>query len=407
VTFAGAVDLLRSPELARSDPQRLRTYLLVNSLAIWSSALALVVLRLTVLHSPVVLWDTAVIAGAGVLVLGAQWLAHRGRTAEAAAVVVVTNWIVALTLTWMTPFIAPVGLLALLVPLIIVADHMPVRPRSVIVAVTVPLSGVVVFVGETRRDTGAGAPDPPGLSEAVLVGVFVSVVVAVLVVGLRDYVRRLQGRTRELEESRARLAQAAVDARKAIERDLHDGAQQRLATLAVDLGRANRLCDAEPERAREIVHGLQSQLDEAIRELRDLAHGIYPTLLGERGLAGALTAAARRTALPCVVEVRGVGRYDPGVEAAVYFCCLEAMQNADRHSRGSLITVEAVDEGGVLRVSVSDDGVGFDPVAVGDAHGLTGMRDRVRAAGGELTITSSPAGGTRVEGTFGTPARAG
>ena len=199
----------------------------------------------------------------------------------------------------------------------------------------------------------------------LIVALFVPVLVTVLVAGLRDYVLRLGERTRELEESRARLAVAAIEARRSIERDLHDGAQQRLATIAVDLGRLTRLWDQDPAQARTIVGGLQGQLEAAIRELRDLAHGIYPPLLGERGLVGALPAAARRTILPCTVDVHSLGRHSPSVEAAVYFCCTEAIQNADRHSGGSLITVQASDDEGPgrgLRFSVSDDGHGFDPV---------------------------------------------
>jgi signal transduction histidine kinase len=193
-----------------------------------------------------------------------------------------------------------------------------------------------------------------------------------------------------------------VEARRSIERDLHDGAQQRLATIAVDLGRASRMFDKDPPQARAIVLSLQGQLEAAIRELRDLAHGIYPPLLGERGLVGALPAAGRRTTLPCTVDVRSLGRHSPSVEAAVYFCCTEAIHNADRHSWGSLITVRASDDGpgGGLRFSITDDGRGFDPEAVRSAHGLTGMRDRIRAAGGELQIISAPGEGTTVEGRF-------
>ena len=404
MTLATAVRFLRAPGLARSDPQRLRTYLLVNSVAIWSAAVMLVVLRLSVPESRTLLWDALAVIVAGLLVLVAQWHARHGRTAVAAVVVLGTTWAVVLALTWATPFLAPLGLLALLVPLAVVAEYVPTSARTVLVMLTVPLGGLVAFLGEYRRQA-VSVETSPGTSGAVLVGVLTALVVLVLVTGLGDLVRRLGRRTRELEESRARLAQAALEARRSIERDLHDGAQQRLATLAVDLGRANRLCDAEPDRARDIVHGLQDQLEDAIRELRDLAHGIYPPLLGERGLGGALPAAARRTALPCVVEVEGVGRYDHVVEAAAYFCCLEAMQNADRHSRGSLITVRATDDSRGLTFAVTDDGVGFDPATVGPAHGLTGMRDRVRAAGGELVVTSAPSEGTRVEGIFHPPGR--
>ena len=217
MSLTAAVRLLRAPELARSDPHRLRTYLLVNAVAVWTTAFTLVVLRLTVLDSPAIVWDAALVIGAGLLVLVAQLLAGRGRTTAAAVIVLGTNWVVAVALTWATPFIAPVGLLALLVPLVIVADHIPAAGRTWIVALTVPLSGVVAFLGEYRRQALSGGRSS-GTSGAVLVGVFTAVVVLVLVVGLRDYVRRLGRRTRELEESRARVAGAALEARRSIER---------------------------------------------------------------------------------------------------------------------------------------------------------------------------------------------
>ncbi len=398
------LELLKAPEMARSGPQRLRGYLLVTSAALWACAVALVLLGVTVLGSTDVLRDAVVVAVAGSVVLVGLWLAERGRTAGAAVLVLATNWVLALALTWDSPRVAPVGLLAVLVPLVIVAEYVPARVRSVVAGVTVPLAGAVVFLRRVAPCLGTGrlAADPGcGHGRG------------------RHRPRRRRPRRRasrprpaaraaqrrELEESRARVAGAALEARRSIERDLHDGAQQRLATMAVDLGRAHRLCDAEPDRARQIVHGLQGQLEEAIREPRDLAHGIYPPLLNERGLGGALPAAARRTALPCIVEVRGVRRYDRSVEAAVYFSCLEAMQNADRHSGGSLITVAVLDDGAALRFSVADDGVGFDRAETPGARGITNIRDRVRAAGGELTLTSTRGAGSTVAGVFHHPVR--
>ncbi|WP_377640083.1 sensor histidine kinase [Oryzobacter terrae] len=382
---------------------RLRSYLLVNGIAIWVSVLALVVLRVFVTgESTTILRTIQVLAAGGVLVAGAIALAARGRQALAAAIVVVATWVVAVSITWITPFVAPVGLLALLLPLVIVADHLPRRGRPVIIVVTTVLSGTVVAVGSLQQES-YGQTHVYSPVQALVLAMFVPLLVGVLVLGLRDYVQRLQDRTRELEESRSRLAQASVEARRGIERDLHDGAQQHLATLAVDIGRASRLWDKDPATAREVVGGLQGKLELAIRELRDLAHGIYPTALGEKGLPAALPAAARRTVLPCTVDARHVGRHAPAVEAAVYFCCLEAIQNADRHSGGTLITVRATDEDGPevgLRFSIVDDGRGFDPGSSRAAHGLTGMRDRIRAAGGELTVHSSPGVGTTVEGVF-------
>lgn len=385
-----------------SRERRLRTYLTVNLVAIWGSVVALVALRLVIGSSRTLLGDIVTLVCGGVLVLVAAWLASHDRAGAAAAVVIVANWGVALAITWVSPFVTPIGLLALLLPLVIVVDHLPRRAQSFAVGATIVLSGVLVAVGSSRYPVYEET-HPHTTLHVVIVGIFVPLLVAVLVMGLRDYVRRLGQRTRELEESRARLAVAAIEARRSIERDLHDGAQQRLATLAVDLGRATRLCEADPAAARTIVHGLQAQLEAAMRELRDLAHGIYPPLLGERGLVGALPAAARRTVLPCTVDVQGLGRHTPAVEAAVYFCCTEAIQNADRHSGGSLITVQASDDDGPgrgLRFSVTDDGAGFDPAAVRSHHGLTGMRDRIRAAGGELRVVSAPGRGTTVEGHF-------
>ena len=390
------------PGSGSTRDDRLRTYLAVNLVAIWASVAALVVIRFFVGESDTILGNLVALVSAGVLVLVAVALARRGRSATAAGVVIAADWTVALAITWVSPFIAPVGLLALLLPLVIVADHLPRRVRTAAVVATVALSGVLAAMGTERNaDYQAAHPDMP--QTVAIVGLFVPVLVGILVLGMSDYARRLGERTRELEESRARLAVAAIEARRSIERDLHDGAQQRLATIAVQLGRVTRLWDQDPDQARTIVHGLQGQLETAIRELRDLAHGIYPPLLGERGLVGALPAAARRTTLPCTVDVHSLGRHSPSVEAAVYFCCTEAIHNADRHSGGSIITVQASDDEGPgrgLRFSVTDDGHGFDPSAVRSAHGLTGMRDRIRAAGGELRIISSPGHGTTVEGHF-------
>ena len=381
---------------------RLRAYLRVNLVAIWSSAVVLVALRVAFGPSHTIMNSLYALVACGILLLAAEVLAGRDRNAAAASVTIVATWVVSFAITWVSPFLAPVGLLALLLPLVVVADHLGPRVRTATIVVAVALCGLLSAMGVARWPEYE-ATDPVTLHTVLIVGIFVPVLVSVLVAGLRDNVIRLSERTTELEESRARLAVAAVEARRSIERDLHDGAQQRLASIAVDLGRATRMFDQDPPQARRIVHGLQGQLEAAIRELRDLAHGIYPPLLGERGLVGALPAAARRTILPCTVDMHSLGRHSPLVEAAVYFCCTEAIHNADRHSGGSIITVQAADDEGPgrgLRFSVTDDGHGFDPAAVRSTHGLTGMRDRIRAAGGELRIVSAPGRGTTVEGYF-------
>ncbi|MBM6398771.1 sensor histidine kinase [Phycicoccus sonneratiae] len=404
MTRRGLSALLRVPQLTGSMHQRVRTYLVVNLVAIWVSVVALVVLNEQTGPSRSLVLDIVALVCAGSTYGTALFLARRDRLRPAAVLAVGGTWLVAFALAWATPFTTPVGLLILYVPALIITDAFPLRTRTALLATTVVLTGALVVVGESRRDSWAS--DHPDLPvPAVLVGVFTLVVAAVLVVGIRDSALRVARHRRDLEESRTRLAVASLDARRAIERDLHDGAQQRLTSLAVDIGRLTRSLDTDPARARDIAHGLQDQLEAAIRELRDLAHGIYPPVLAERGLAGALPAAARRTTLACVVDVDGLHhRYPSDVEAAVYFCCLEAMQNADRHSEGTLITVQVSDDARdgeqSLRFRVTDDGRGFDVEAHEDAHGLTGMRDRIQSAGGRLAVHSTPGEGTVVEGRF-------
>ena len=150
----------------------------------------------------------------------------------------------------------------------------------------------------------------------------------------------LQVRNRELVASRARIVAAADESRRRIERNLHDGAQQHLVAMAVKLGLARQLLDTDPATSTELVDELREDVQATLRELRELAHGIYPPLLRTRGLPEALVAAANRAVLPTSVEVDELPRFDPDVEAAVYFCCLEAIQNAGKHAGdGACVTV--------------------------------------------------------------------
>lgn len=397
--------VVRWPELEGSTVGRVRTYIVVNLVAIWTSVLVLGVLTRVWGPSRTLTGDIVALVLAGLAYGAAHLLVARSRLRAAVVVAVLATWLVAFSLAWTTPFTTPVSLLILHVPSLVLTDVFGVRTRTVLLGSTVVLTGVLVAVGEARR-TAWQDTHPPVPGAPLLVGFFTLLVAAVLVLGIRDAVLRLARHGREVQESRARLAAASLEARRSIERDLHDGAQQRLAALAVDIGRLTRALEAgEPSRATALAHGLQGQLEAAMREVRDLAHGIYPPALVDRGLGGALPAAARRTTLPCAVDVQGLGRHEPAVEAAVYFCCLEAMQNADRHSGGTLVTVlvRDTDDAGAetdLRFVVVDDGTGFDLRARADGHGLTGMRDRIRAAGGEVRVTSVVGVGTTVEGRF-------
>jgi len=203
----------------------------------------------------------------------------------------------------------------------------------------------------------------------------------------------------ELQASRARIVAAADAARRRIERNLHDGAQQRLVALAVKLRLASRLVDTDPGQTRGMLDELRDEVKDAVEELRSLAHGIYPPLLMDQGLAAALGSAAQRATIPTRVEAGSIGRYSSEMEAAAYFCCLEALQNAMKHAGpAATVIVRVWEEAGALRFSVSDDGAGFDPAAKGASSGFVNMRDRLGAIGGWLQVESSLGAGTSVLG---------
>lgn len=205
--------------------------------------------------------------------------------------------------------------------------------------------------------------------------------------------------TRELRRSRARIAAGAERERRRLERDLHDGAQQRLVALRIELELAEELVRRDPEGGAARLHELEQEVDDAIDELRALAHGVYPPLLADRGLADALRDATRRSPVRVEVVARGVGRHPAEIESAVYFCVLEACQNALKHADGvHRIGVELRQVPGQLRFSVRDDGAGFDGPAPAGGNGMANMRDRVAAVGGELELSSTRHVGTVLRG---------
>ncbi|MBW3618671.1 MAG: GAF domain-containing protein [Actinobacteria bacterium] len=201
----------------------------------------------------------------------------------------------------------------------------------------------------------------------------------------------------QLVESRQRVITAQDEVRRRLERNLHDGAQQQLVSLRVKLGLAQRMVQMGRD-VDDLLGQLADEAEEAVKTLRELAHGIYPPLLAERGLTTALGSRAERFHLPVVVESGELDRYGQDIEAAVYFCCLEALQNVAKYAEASLVRLELSDEGGFLRFAVVDDGAGFDTSDIGDGAGLQNMRDRLDALGGHVSIDSAPGRGTRVEG---------
>jgi signal transduction histidine kinase len=218
---------------------------------------------------------------------------------------------------------------------------------------------------------------------------------------LHASLEELRRQAEELRASRARVVAAADAERRRIERDLHDGAQQYLVGLEVNLRVVCGLVDSDSEKAKAILDELRATVQEAMQDFRDLAHGIYPPLLQDRGLSEALANAARRATIPTRIEAPAARRYDPEMEATVYFCCLEALQNAGKHAGpGARATIRLREEEDALLFEVADDGSGLDPARTSSGTGFTNMRDRLEALGGSLRIESTLSRGTRVFGTI-------
>ena len=203
---------------------------------------------------------------------------------------------------------------------------------------------------------------------------------------------------RELRRSRARIASSAERERRRIERDLHDGAQQRLVALRIELELAEDIVRQDAQRGANRLRELEYELDEALEALRSLAHGVYPPLLADRGLSDALRSVAMGSQIHVDLDAPRLGRYAPEVESAVYFCVLEALQNVLKHADGARRVRVRVAAGplGELHFSVRDDGAGMAGLRPG--AGITNMQDRLAAFGGDVTVTSTPGVGTHVRG---------
>jgi len=202
----------------------------------------------------------------------------------------------------------------------------------------------------------------------------------------------------ELRDSRARIVASVEHERLHLERDLHDGAQQKLLAIQLKLALAQQRAAGEDLVCQ--LEAIQDDAAEAVDELRRLAHGIYPPVLRERGLADALRSVAMTAPIPIQVTDEGIGRCSsPAIEAAIYFCSLEAIQNAIKHAGPQArVTVGLARRPGEIEFAIGDDGIGINTRASADSVGLLSMKDRIGAVGGELEIHSSPGAGTRIRG---------
>ena len=262
-----------------------------------------------------------------------------------------------------------------------------------------PGSGkVVTLVDYESRKVGALAHDPRLLERPEFLDRFVP---TMRIAMERDRLHRdLVGKLEELRASRLRMVRAADQERRRLERNLHDGAQQRLLSALLTLRRLEPLLADRPD-AEPLVRSAREELEATIEELRELARGLHPPLLARRGLAAALRAAAARTELPIELELRLDQDLQPELEAAAYYVCAEAVTNAVKHAQASKVWLAVTCTNEALVVEIRDDGIGGASLERDtDATGLRGLVDRVEALDGVLVISSPPGHGTMLTATF-------
>ncbi len=270
-------------------------------------------------------------------------------------------------------------------------DHQSVAPGAATRSVVVQHAGECLgWLTVARRSGEALSPT----EERLMDGLASQAGLVLHSAGLQDELRR---RLVELRESRHRLVAAQDEARRRLERDLHDGAQQNLIALRIKLGLAASMARETPSSLEPLLEEMQSELGDALNSLRNLARGVYPPLLEMEGLRAALRARARQVPISVDVDC-GSERYPRELEGAIYFCCSEALQNVTKHSRATRGSVRVWRDDGRLYFEVRDNGRGLDTVSAGPSGGLQNLRDRLDVLGGAVSVTSTPGAGAAVAG---------
>lgn len=360
-----------------------------NQASVLTAMFAGVIFYVVWVDSPLLIAGLVYLTG---VFLSIEWAKRRLTVASLSTVgvfILAINWVTAVVLTIIVPFSFPLGILQILSPVIAAGPVLerPALMRTLLGGVV--LSAVVTAIGLHPYESEIEAEIPAGAAMAIAAG-GVAVMTAPFLIGAwdaherqRDTLRQALEANELIQDSRRRLVRAADDERRRVERNLHDGAQQQLVAVAMQLRLLRTQID-EPD----VIDPVVDDLEHALEELRDLAHGLYPPLLRSRGLGEALRSIGRRS--PIEVEVVAPDRRFPAdIEAAVYFCCVEAVQNATKHAGDRpTVRIDLHASDGELKGSVADDGPGFDPSTdtIGAGSGLRNMEDRIGAVGGILWV---------------------
>ncbi|MFG1931367.1 sensor histidine kinase [Mycobacterium sp. NPDC048908] len=349
-------------------------------------------------RTPYVLLFAAVGAPQCVALAVGLRLARLGRYSQSISLVCVTNWASVILVTLVNPNFLAVMALVALVPVVFAEPYIRWQRGLAFTVITALCVLVMVILARFLPIPEAVVNGPRWLETAFIVvalpfnAFHLMVIVWNNAAALRTSEGQLAERAAELAASRTRLITAADEERRRLERDLHDGAQQHLVSLSVLIQLARK---ADPDRCQSLLAEASELVETSVVEIRRLAHGIYPPLLVSGGLTEALPTLAARASVPVHVDLAGLGRYPPSTEAALYYCCSEALQNAVKHGGpDTTVTIKARCDGQVLSLSISDTGRGFERATIG--HGLTNMTDRLSAIGGQLVVDTAPGRGTRI-----------
>lgn len=384
---------------------RLRRLIVVDSLITAASVVFLLGVRVLFSDSNDIVVLAALVALTGACMAAGLIPLRRGKVVTAVNFHAVANWVVALDVSAWAPFALPIMVTASLIPAAAAVPYVPARllPRYVGISVLVAFGCALAATTQDWSNVEREMPDWVAEVTVVIAVPVMALLVAVIAfqsVAVVSHARDEAVAARnELLDAQVRLVTAFDEARRSIERDLHDGAQQRLTAVAIGLGRAHARAERDALANAAELGSIRSDLSDARAELRRLAHGLYPSSLAVHGLMLALRAEADRSSVP--VTVRGSVPEDlpVSVSAAVYFCCLEAIHNVQVHAAGAThIDIDVGQRDGEVWFAVTDDGPGFDHSRADAGKGFVNMHDRLRAFGGRVDIEVPPGGGTRVWG---------
>lgn len=385
---------MNSTDALAADRRWFDQYIRVNALVTTGCSVGLIIVYFTLLASPWIIVDATVVLSVSVALYYARRLHRRGSVTTALGVVAAAIWTAVVVTTTITPFVLPVTTPVLFVPVLVMVPALQRRELLTAISCAVGVALMTSTLAVARLVRGPQEQAPRWLINAILVGIIPVVLALLALIAWQNHLR-LAGQAGELRESRARVVSAADHERRRIEQDLHDGAQQQLAAIAIRLGLVGGLAATDPTRAAALAGELTAELHDAIAELRRLAHGIYPALLAEQGLVPALRTAFARLPVEVTLDSDRFQRRAADIEAALYFSCLEAVHNSIGHGAATSVDIVLSDDVPPTCV-IGDNGCGFDWAAVSPGAGLRNIADRAGAVGGWLQVDTAPGAGTRL-----------